>query len=204
MKIKTPDEMRQAEILRHVKDVLGDSYVHIEPAGVEIKEDLLKEETEVRCEAMIRGEIVQIEATGSGVIDALFQGIRTVLAQEYCSLEEISFEDFIIDINPATRKKREGTDVSVFVELIVRNSRDVHHHFHSEAKSFNVAAIRAVLDAIGYYVNCELAVVRLSELLRDAKKRNRADLLRSYTNLLSEVVQNTSYEKTIVKWRQKN
>ena len=204
MKPKTPDEVKQQEILVHAKSVLGNTYVIIKIEKVNIEENMMEETTRVSCEVRVGDDAIVVNSTGDGVIDALFKGVREGLTHKYYSLEDITFEDFLIEVDPTTRRKREGTDVSVFVELVVCNSRGAHHHFHSEAKSFNTASVRAVLVAIEYYLNCELAVVKLVELLKDAKERNRTDLINLYTGQLSEIVQSTSYEKTITNWRQKN
>jgi len=204
MKKLTPDEMGQRKIVERVKSVLGDRYIDIEIQQMMIHEDLISEVTEVHCRLTLRDEVIQVEANGSGLVDSLFKGIKHKLAARYYSFEEITFEDFTIDIDPTTRRKKVGTDVEVAVGVVVANSRGVRQHFNSNAKSFNTASVRSVLKAIEYYLNCEVAVVLLKELIKDAQERNRPDLEMRYIRSLSDIIPSTSYVKTIEKWKEKN
>ena len=204
MKKLTPDQVEQGKITKRDKDILGLRYVDIEIQQMMIHEDLVSEVTEVHCRLVLREEVISVEACGAGLVDSLFKGIKSNLASRYCSFEEISFEDFTIDVDPTTRRKKVGTDVEVMVGVVVANSRGSRHHFNSSARSFNTAAVRAVLKAIEYYLNCEVAVLLLKELIEDAQARNRADLETLYVNSLSDIVPNTSYVKVIKKWKEKN
>tara|TARA_Y100000034_G_scaffold132119_1_gene194356 strand:+ start:312 stop:926 length:615 start_codon:yes stop_codon:yes gene_type:complete len=204
MKKLTPDEMGQRKIVERVKSVLGDRYVDIEIQQMMIHEDLVSEITEVHCRLVLKEEIISVESSGDGLVDSLFKGIKDKLASRYCSFEEICFEDFTIDVDPTTRRNKVGTDVKVMVGVVVTNSRGARHHFNSSARSFNTASVRAVLKAIEYYLNCEAAVLLLKESIRDARRRNRPDLEMLYVRSLSDIVPNTSYVKTIEKWKERN
>jgi hypothetical protein len=125
------------------------------------------------------------------------------LCSRYLSLEEIAFEDFGLSVDPTTRRKKEGTDVHVRIDVIVSNSRSTNHHFYAEAPSFNIAAARAVFQAVEFYVNCEIAVIKLSEWIVEAKARNRTDLETRYVRLLSEIVCSTSHVKSISEWKKR-
>ena len=71
MKVKTPDEVKQREILKHVKGVLGDKYVTIEIQKVNIEENIQRETTQVVCDVRVGDEIIKVDAAGAGVIDAI-------------------------------------------------------------------------------------------------------------------------------------
>jgi hypothetical protein len=59
------------------------------------------------------------------------------------------------------------------------------------------ASVDVVCKTIEFFVNSERAVLRLKQLIKDASERNRGDLYNQYTLKLSELVFNTSYEKSL-------
>ena len=91
MKKFTPDQMEQKKIVERVKAVLGNQYIDIEIQQMMIHEDLIAEITEVHCRLVLKEETVHVEASGAGLVDSLFKGIKYKLASRYCSFEEISF-----------------------------------------------------------------------------------------------------------------
>ena len=54
-------------------------------------------------------------------------------------------------------------------------------------------------SAIEHFINSEKAVIILENCIKDAKKRNRGDLVNSFTMQLAEIVKNNSYEKVLQK-----
>ena len=58
----------------------------------------------------------------------------------------------------------------------------------------NTATIKVVIDAVEYFINSEIAFLELKKCVGDAKKRNRQDLLRGFTSLMSEVVSIVQYK----------
>jgi len=207
MHTQTPQQVEKEEIIKIVQNFLGEEYIKISLDKIMIEEDMKEETTQVRCAlALTNSEerILQIEATGRGVIDALFNGLRRAFVSKYYSFEDIFFDDFSINIDPFSRRKKSGTDVAVYVDLTVVNSTNVAYHFASSSRSFNTAAIYAVLEAIEYYLNCEVAVLRLKELIKDAQKRLRDDLEATYIHMLGTIVRSASYIKTVEEWKNKN
>ena len=64
----------------------------------------------------------------------------------------------------------------------------------SRSRSILSASVDVVIETIQYFVNSEVAVLYLKELVEDSKKRNRFDLTDDYISKLSDLMSNTSYE----------
>jgi len=181
----TPPELKQKSISQRVRSVLGKAYLTIGVEELIVIDDILNGITRVKCEAKFGEDTQTIQSEGKGVVDALFHGLKKVLCPHYMSLEGVTFEDFGLSVDPTTRRKKEGTDVRVRIDIIVSNSRSTNHHFYGEETSFNAAAVNAVFQAVEFYINCEIAVIKLSEWIVEAKARNRTDLEMKYITTLS-------------------
>jgi len=204
LKHRTPDQLQKDETLKLVKGFLKEKYVKLLIQNVVIRENLETDETTVECTAQLGPQMVEIKSTGAGLIDALFSGMREHFSQQYFSLDDIEFIDFSIDVDPLTRRTREGTDVAVIVDIYVSNSTGTRYQFSTTSRSFNNAAIKSVIDAIEYYLNCEVAVLELKHIIEQIKKSGRPELETKYVIMLSEIVRSASYVKSIQEWTYKN
>jgi hypothetical protein len=204
LKHRTPDQLQKDETLKLVKGFLKEKYVKLLIRNVVIRENLETDETTVECTAQLGPQMVEIKSTGAGLIDALFSGMREHFSQQYFSLDDIEFMDFSIDVDPLTRRTREGTDVAVVVDIYVSNSTGTRYQFSTTSRSFNNAAIKSVIDAIEYYLNCEVAVLELKHIIEQIKKSGRPELETKYVIMLSEIVRSASYVKSIQEWTYKN
>ena len=205
--MKTPDDVAMQRIRDLTKKVLGVEYVRLAVEELTLQENVKENKSVVSCELCLSNGInerLQIDGTGQGLVDALFNGMLKELSVNYCSLQSINFEDFTVNMTPYSQIGRTGADSKVHVALAVNNSSNSTVHFSHESRSMNSAAISAVVNVMEYYVNCELAVLMLTNCIEDAKKRNRHDLLDKYTYELTEVVRSTSYVDSIKRYRQKN
>lgn len=204
---KTPDDLRRVSISDTVKEVLGSDYVRFNVDQLTLQEDLVKKTSDVKFSLRISGSTEQgreILGGGVGLMDAVFNSLFAELSKEYCSLQTISLEDFNASVNPSTSKKMSGTDMSARVDLVVDNTSRTSIHFYSESRSIATACIDVVIQAVEYYVNCELAVLKLSELLEDAKERQRMDLHDMYLRQLTEVVGSNTYVEVLKRLKNKN
>ena len=64
------------------------------------------------------------------------------------------------------------------------------------------STIVATLAGLEYFINSERAFVAMCHALKDAKERNRSDLVQRYTNTMAELVRNTSYSEVISRFRE--
>ena len=82
------------------------------------------------------------------------------------------------------------------------NSEEREFVFQTKQPSVSRAGIQATVDATEYFVNSERTYVRLHEILQHYRKEGRTDLVEKYTDLMSQVVQNTSYSKVVERIRE--
>ena len=192
----TPSQSEQAKINEIVCKVLNESYVHLQIKDFILKEDLENDKSLVTCELTLGERTIQLEGRGAGVVDALFCTIINELNSEYPSLNNIQLIDFILKAKPI--KKGFGSGGFANVDLAVANSRGKKIHFLHEARSIIGAVILVVQKAVEYFINSELAMLRLKKSLQSAEERGRIDLVTEYTTMMTELVKNMSYNKIMM------
>jgi hypothetical protein len=187
-------------MISKMKEVLQEDYLHLEVAKYTLNEDL-ENETSCQIQCTLReqdGSSLTVEGEGVGAIDAFFSGVRSHLADEYPSLRSIRFSKFEIeglissDAGPDQTAKAEA-EATVGIE----NSEGREFVFQSTAPSVSRAGLEATLEAAEYFVNSERTYVRLHEILEHYRSEGRTDLVDKYTDLMSEVVENTSYSEVV-------
>ncbi|HJZ87619.1 MAG TPA: alpha-isopropylmalate synthase regulatory domain-containing protein [Polyangia bacterium] len=195
----------QGRICKLVRDVLGPEYLELRVDRVHLEEDLVENMSSLRAELHdeLSGEKQVIEGRGVGVVDAFFQALVGRLSAPYPSLKTIEFSKFQVDGRIDTKRQIQGADAVGEVTLMVRNSERREFEFRDASRSITASALRAVLEAVEYFVNSERAFVAVWKRLEDARARNRDDLVQSYTAQLVELVKNTSYSEVIEGIRQK-
>jgi hypothetical protein len=181
-----------------IKRVLGSEYLEHEIVGLGCEEDFAEEKSKVRVDLKAsEGNTYSVEGEGVGLVDALTHALLQRFAPEYHSLETIEFTGFTVSAHFDTKHKPYGSDAVGEVTLQVRNSEGTQFAFADSSRSVASSAARAVLAAVEYFVNAERAYITLYKARKDAKERNRQDLVTRYTRELSEVVKSTSYAEII-------
>lgn len=173
----------------------GFEWVTFSLERVAITESFVVGNASVTVKASIRrsdtGEVHLFERTSqSGLVDAFFGAVIHPLKEEFRSLAGISFTSF------AMRGKKEvaslfGSDALAVAEVGVVNSRGLGLHFFVEYVSILGAGLDAVLYAIEFFVNAELAYRHL----RDARAKLRNDTERSeeIAQRMADLVRITDY-----------
>lgn len=143
------------------------------------------------------GEAKTISASGVGLVDAAFGALMSHYASEYRSLGTIALTDayFSTDFS----KKTPGSNMKSRMEINLEfeNHSKSKTSFKDRAASLGYTAVKIVVKAVEFYVNCELLFKRLSYLIKDANSRGRSDLESGYRYALSQVVQVTNYRAVI-------
>jgi hypothetical protein len=191
-------------VIQLMRELLNDNYTHLHVSRVLIEESLEQEtSTSVSCEVTDEstGESFIIAGKGVGVIDAFFRGMVERFATEYPSLRTIQFSNFSVQARLDTKKEYSGTDSMGEVTLEIVNSEGKLFHFRHASRSVNSSAIITTLLGLEYFINSERAFVTVYHAMKDAKERNRSDLVQRYTNTLATLVKNTSYSEVISKLR---
>ena len=206
MKRKTREGIKKDLNENVIREVLVDRYLSFTIEHLSINEDLVNKKTAVQgCLIVtnLEDKLVSYDLTGNGkgLFDALFTCVIENLVDDCHSLSNLRIEEFSVDVDKVdlrkVRRRGLGADARVEASLTVDNGSGKLIPFKSRNQSMIAASVDVVCKTIQFFVNSERAVLRLKQLLRDAKKRNRGDLCNQYTLKLSELVFNTSYEKSL-------
>ncbi len=197
--------MRQEDLERLVREVLGDSYASFEVPSYALTEDLKAQKADIVCQLQRAGEGVvrSVEGSGVGLVDALFRGLKAALSDEYPSLNHIHFIQFGISGDfSKPGADRAQADAVGHVKLVVENTSKRQFTFYSDSRSISASSVDVVVKAVEHFVNAELAVLRIFDWIQDAKSRSRPDLADKYTQRLADLVQNASYSESIERKKQ--
>ena len=181
-----------------IQRVLGTSFLQLSLRNLTLREDCQNGVSSVTVEVSdSSGNQFEVEGEGLGLMGALLSGLRARYAVEYQSLKTIELIGFAVEARLDTKKDNSGVDAIGEVSIDIRNSRGTVFTFSDESRSVASSMARAVLAAVEYFVNAERAFITLYKSLKDAKNRNRTDLVTRYTQELAEVVKSTSYAEII-------
>lgn len=183
-----------------IKRVLGANFFALGLVKLSIDEDA-GATTTVRAKVAEDKAQVEVEGTGVGVVDALYNGLLDRYAREYQSLKTIQIVGFQLAADMESKKAQAGVDAVGKVTLEVKNSEGKYFAFTHASRSVTTSSACAVLSAVEYFINAERAFLTLYNARRDALQRGREDLVSRYTAELAEVVQSTSYAEVIANIR---
>lgn len=188
----------QGEIIKLMREVLGDTYTHLRVHRAVIEEEL-EEATSITCEVTdeTTGENSIIAGKGVGVIDAFFKGFVDRFANDYPSLKTIRITSFQVNAKLETKSDYAGTDSAGEVSVSIMNSAGKFFRFAHSSRSVIASSIITILLGLEYFVNSERAYVTLHEAFKDAQQRSREDLVQHYTSQMAMLVRNTSYSEVI-------
>lgn len=186
-------------MLSLTKELLGEEHMHLELLGYDLHEDFHREAT--RLAVTIRDnntkETQVIEGRGVGLIDAFFHGLLDRLSEEYPSLQTVSIDKFAVTGKIGSGQEANQGDAIAVVTLGIRNSYGNHFEFQHESRSVTRSGIEATLRAAEYFVNCERAFIEAFHALKSSRASSRQDLVDRYTQVMSQLVRNTSYSDVI-------
>lgn len=193
------DRAEQAQVIELMRSILGEGYADLRVKRVVIEEEIKDETTSITCEVTDGkdGEPSVIAARGVGLVDAFFNGIVDRYAAEYPSLKTLQFASFHVGAQLETRSGFAGADSKGEVTVELKNSEGAIFRFHHASRSLISSSIITTLKGLEYFINSERAYVTLYEALRDAKERNRDDLVQHYTGQMAVLVRNTSYSEVL-------
>lgn len=204
--MRKPLDHRQEDALARMREVLQDDLLTLTVGGVSLQENFAEHRCAVSC--VVREQPgdtpLAIEATGVGLIDAFFAGLGAHYAGEHPSLRTLRFTGFEVTGLMAESDSANATDAKADATIRVANSYGAEFEFGAITSSVAHSSIECVLAAVEYFVNSERATVRMFRALEHYRQEGRGDLVSKYTDLLSEMVRNTSYSEVIEGLRQRN
>jgi len=200
VELTLPEELLQDKNKKIAQNILKNEYIKIKICNFSLQEDLAKEQSQIEGTLLLvssEEQAYEIRGAGKGLVDALFSTIIKKLLHDYISLEGIRFLEFMVSVDLSKGRRKSKSDAPVEICLVISNSSDKELYFRYKSKSIISALINAILKAIEYLINIELAVLRSHESIAEAKERNRFDLVEKWTFDLVELVKTTSYEKLL-------
>lgn len=190
---------KQQEAFALMREVLQEDLLQLNGESYKLEESL----TDNSCNVFLdvrnphRDEVFQIEGTGVGLVDAVYRGLKARLAKEYPSIESIEFVSFEVKGIMSSGHEAAATDAEARVEISVRNSYEKVFHFEAQSRSLGKACIGAILRTVEYFVNSELAFVRMYKARSHYESEGRMELVSKYTAMMAQMVENTSYSEVI-------
>ncbi|RVU43644.1 hypothetical protein EA187_12525 [Lujinxingia sediminis] len=192
----------QEKMVSLMREILQENYLTLAVKAYSLEEDLSRGECLMRFQLAQREENpVEVEGQGVGTIDALFNGLRQHLAHDYPSLSSIAFSQFAIQGLLNSADARESSKAWAEATVGIINSEGREFVFQARQPSVSRAGIEATVKAAEYFVNSERTYVRLHEILEHYRSEGRTDLVEKYTDLMTQVVQNTSYSEVVERIR---
>ncbi|MFP4599551.1 MAG: hypothetical protein ACOC9J_04095 [Persicimonas sp.] len=190
---------KQKKMISLMKEILQEDYLHLTVHQYTLDEDLDEGTVSIRCRLSDqKADGFEVGGSGVGVIDALFDGLKQRMADDYPSLKSIRFSEFSIE---GLISGDDSPDVATKAEAVatvgIINSEDQEFQFEAKAPSVSRAGIQATILAAEYFVNSERTYVKLHEILEHYRSEGRTDLVEKYTDLMSKVVENTSYSEVV-------
>lgn len=195
--------LNQEKMRSLMEEILQDDYFELVVEGYSLEENFDEGKCRISCRMKdLDGEDMEVSGEGVGTIDAVFSALRARLAEDYPSLESIRFSQFEIRGLISSEGSELSTKAEAEATVGIVNSAGKEFVFQCKEQSVSRAGIEATVDAAEYFVNSERTYVRLHEILEHYRNEGRTDLVEKYTDLMSQVVQNTSYSEVVEKIRE--
>ncbi|MFW5966204.1 MAG: hypothetical protein ACOCV2_01745 [Persicimonas sp.] len=195
---------KQKTMIGLMKEILQEDYLHLTVHRYTLDEDLDAGSVEIHCRLSDQqGDGFEVSGGGVGVIDAMFDALKEHMADDYPSLKSIRFSEFSIEgLISSEDGGKPATEAEAVATVGILNSEGKEFLFDAKAPSVSRAGIEATILAAEYFVNSERTYVRLHEILEHYRSEGRTDLVEKYTDLMSKVVENTSYSEVVERIRE--
>ena len=191
----------QEEALHKMREVLQEGYTTLRIARYRLEEDFDAQRATLVCSLHEQpsGEVVTLEAQGVGLIHALFEGLCARYATTHDSLSSLRFTSF--SVRGLVQDVQGDASVTAQAEAAVgiTNAYGVEFTFLATSPSVSQSSVEAVLAAVEYFLNSERAYVKIYDALEHYRREGRTDLVAKYTDMLSQMVRNTSYSSLVEK-----
>jgi hypothetical protein len=197
--MRRPQSAQQTQALETMREALGDEFLTLSVTDYELRESFVEPHCTITCNVVETpgDRRFAIEGNGVGMLDAFFAGVCGRYQPEHPSLETIRFSSFKVRGLMGDAKADRATDAGAEATVGVTNSAGTEFHFSALSPSVSHSSIEAVLAAVEYFVNSERAYVRLHKALGHHQTTGRAELVARYTELLAQMVRNTSYSSAV-------
>lgn len=195
----------QQKALQLMREVLADDFLTLQVTDYELRERFAEEQCVITCNVVENpGERqFKIEGRGVGMLDAFFQGLCDRYQGEHPSLQTIRFSSFSVQGLMFDTSANRASDAQAEGRIGILNSSGTQFEFGAVSPSVSHSSIEAVLAAVEYFVNSERAYVRIYKALDHHRSSGRPEMIGRYTEMLSEMVKNTSYSTAVERLKTK-
>lgn len=193
----TPHEERQRKVHLMMRSVLEDKYQHIKISDLKLEEDTTNEKSKVSFKLQIGDEkIKKLTGSGYGVVDSIFAAVMKETIPRFKSLKNIKLKHFSIEAKfNEKRDNLTGSNAMGEIALVVNNSNFGEFVFRCQSRSINSGIIFAIEEMFQYFINSEKCAILLRDIIEDAKKRNRNDIMEKSIKQLTELIKNAPCEE---------
>jgi len=196
--VQTEEEAKRKNIKGLFLEYIKDEKIKLRPISIECVEKsgsssfvkFVFEES-----SLLSGpRTIEVETTGSGLVDSIFSSCNKHYGKEYNSLIHLSLDDLLIRPIFSMARSESQTDAStdVILKMSVQGSPS---EFKNRSKSIVYSSFVCILSAFQFYINCQKTFERLLFLVEDAHARDRHDLVEKYSFSMSKITVVNAYEK---------
>ena len=197
--MRSTQEVRRDTIKEIFCSRLREKVLSLEPVNITIKESSVKSSTSVQIcfqesisDSKKRFELEQKES--SGFVDGIFTALHNKYSTQYPSIQNIKLKDYTVHPILSSSKASLGSDAKARVSV----TSEIKDHglvdFSCTSRSLIQSTFSASLKIFQFYINCERTFDILSKTLKNAKERNRGDIVQSCIRDMSSLTQMNNYE----------
>ena len=194
---------RVSEVATIVNEILGPDQVCLTLVHLSLDEDIPTHKAVVTATIEIEKHeetrSVDLEGRGVGLLDAFFEGLVSFFSREYASLTTISIADYQVKLGDATDLEGRNSDVDATAVLKVRNADEKEYEFAQKTPSVTYSSALAAINVVNFFINSEMAYVRMHLAIKDATERRRSDLVEKYRGKMAVLVHATSYSEVVAR-----
>jgi hypothetical protein len=205
--MRQPQGQQQTKALDTMREVLGGEFLSLAVTDYQLRERFDEDQCTIEFNLVELSGVessgkpgdrrMPLEGRGVGMLDAFFSGLCARYQPEHPSLGTIRFSSFKVRGLMGDAKAERATDAGAEATVGITNSSGTEFHFSALSPSVSHSSIEAVLAGIEYFVNSERAYMRLYKALRHHQSTGRPELVAKYTELLAQMVRNTSYSSAV-------
>ena len=198
---KTPQEFKRLEVKKVINRTLGESKTVLGPIFIKAEEEFSSGATLTSFSFRISGprieDVTLSNIPGKVFVDGIFRGLDKYFTPDFPSLKKIRLSDFKVNPSFSNSRKSMGTDAQATVVLSVHVSDHGIAEFCHKSRSMMYSSFVSALNAYQFYVNCERSFDKIQFFLKDARERNRGDIVSQCTYNLSRLTEVNTYERKV-------
>ena len=197
--IQTPQQIKRQEILSVTDRILKKEKVQLAAISLIAKQDIKVNYTSTDFSLEIKDPkktiITLNDKRGKGFVDSLFIGLHEFFSPTYHSLNNIQLCDFKVNPSLSSSRNKIGTDAQASIVLSMYVKRHGVAEFHHKSRSIINSVFITILKVFEFYINCEKSFFKIQEFIKEARTRNRGDVVNNYIYDLCKITEANTYDE---------